>query len=140
MSAPHNWTLSPPNLFDIVTGFYPETKPVANTPALRPCLVTHVYQNSETGAYACEIAFGTKNLKILQRKDKDLIIQNFSHMQEVGLPVATRFVLDPELRVVLEWCEPNFKPWTGYRTPKIGRLTEYYQKEYAWLMMMRMST
>jgi hypothetical protein len=138
LSAPPNWTLSPPNLFDIVTGFYPESKPVAGTPALRPCLVTHVYQDTETGAYACEIVFGTKNLKILRRRDKDLIIQNFSDMQEMGLYVATRFDLDGNKRIVVEWSARNFKPWSGYRTPKIGRLTESYQKEYAWLMMTRM--
>ena len=138
MSEPANWTLSPPNLFDIVTGYYPESKPRAGTPALRPCLVTHVYQDTETGAYACEIVFGTKNLKIMKRKDKDLIIQNLSDMREVGLYVATRFDLDNSKRVVLEWSEQNFKPWTGYRTPRTGRLTEDYQKEYAWLMMRRM--
>lgn len=140
MSAPPSWTLSPPNLFDIVTGFYPESKPVAGTPALRPCLVTHVYQDTQTGKYACEIVYGTKNLKLLTRKDKDLIVQNFTDMQEVGLPVATRFALDGNKRVVLEWCELNFKPWSQYRTPKIGRLTDHYQRDYAWLMMKRMGT
>lgn len=137
MSEP-NWTLSPPSLFDIVTGFYPETNPRAGTPALRPCLVTHVYQNTETGAYACEIVYGTKNLKTLTRSGKDLIIQNYSDMCEVGLPVATRFDLDANKRVILEWAEKNFKPWPNHRSPKIGSLTEDYQKDYAWLMMRRM--
>ena len=138
MSAP-DWTLSPPNLFDIVTGFYPETKPTAGTPAHRPCLVTHVYQDQELGGFACEIAYGTKNLKTVARRDKDIIIQNSSHLDEIGLPMATRFQLDLDCRVVLEWSLANFKPWPGYRTPRIGQLTIFYQKEYAWLMATRLA-
>lgn len=113
---------------------------MAGTPALRPCLVTHVFQDTETGDCACEIAYGAKNLKILKRKDKDLIVQNFTDMQEVGIPIATRFDLDGSKRVVLRWDLENFQPWSGFQTPRIGRLTEDYQKEYAWLMMKRMGT
>ena len=139
LSAP-DWTLSPPNLFDIVTGFYPETKPVAGTPALRPCLVTHVYQDTESGGFACEIAYGTTHLKSVTRRDKDIIIQNSSHLDEVGLPMATRFDLDLDCRIVLEWSQKNFKPWSNRRTPRIGQLTIFYQKEYVWLMAMRSAT
>ena len=131
------WTLSPPNLFDIVTGYYPESKPKAGTPAHRPCLVTAVYQDEQTGAYACEVAFGTKTLKTHQRGDLDLIIQNSSDIDAVGLPMATRFDLDKENRVVLEWSDTNFKPWRGYSSPRLGGLTLDYQKDYAWLMAKR---
>lgn len=131
------WTLSPPNLFDIVTGYYPESKPKAGTPALRPCLVTAVYQDGETGCYACEVAFGTKTLKTHQRSQLDIIIVNSSELDLMGLPMNTRFDLDTENRVVLEWLSRNFKPWTGYRSPRIGALTLEYQKEYAWLMAKR---
>lgn len=131
------WANSPPNLFDIVTGYYPESKPKAGTPAHRPCLVTAVYQNSETGEYACEVTFGTKSLKVHKRQDKDIIIQNLSDLNAIGLPMATRFDLDYENRVVFEWKPPNFEPWTGYTTPRIGSLTLEYQKDYAWLMAKR---
>ena len=133
MSTP-KWVLSPPSVFDIVAGYYPESKPRADTPANRPCLVTKVFQDDETGRYACEIAYGTKTLNAVARGDKDLIIQNYSHLDEMGLPVATRFNLDLNKRVVLEWNESNFKPWSGYKTPRIGQLTLHYQKDYAWMM------
>lgn len=136
MSQP-KWTRSPPNLFDIVTGYYPESKPKAGTPAHRPCLITAVYQNDEDGSYACEIAFGTKTLKTHQRSGLDIIIVNSSDLDEIGLPIATRFDLDSESRVVLEWRTDNFRPWKGYSSPKIGALTLVYQKEYAWLMAKR---
>lgn len=136
-SSTPEWTKSPPNLFDIVAGFYPESMPSAVTPAHRPCLVTAVYVNEETGGFACEIAYGTKRLRLMQRQDKDLIIQNSSDLDEIGLPMATRFDLDRKNRVVLEWNPENFKPWSGYKTPRIGALTLPYQKDYAWLMLKR---
>lgn len=128
------WAFSPPTLFDIVVGYYPESKPKAGTPAHRPCLVTHVYQDALTGEFACEIAYGTKHLKTVARIDRDIIIQNYSDLDAMGLPVATRFNLDLECRVVLEWKPPNFKPWSGHKTPRIGALTLQYQKDYAWIM------
>ena len=124
-------------MFDVVTGFYPETKPTYGTPALRPCLVTAVYEDSETGDFACQIAFGTKHLKVAHRSDRDLIIQNFTDLSAMGLKMATRFDLDPQNRVELVWDEANFKPWSGYLTPKIGQLSLPYQKEYVWLMAKR---
>lgn len=139
LSAP-SWTKSPPNLFDIVAGFYPESKPRQGTPAHRPCLVTHVFENQATHAFACQIAYGSKHLKTVTRSDKDIIIQNSTHLDEMGLPMATRFDLDPENRVVLEWSPPNFVPWSNRRTPRIGHLTLEYQKEYAWLMATRYAT
>jgi hypothetical protein len=96
-----------------------------------------VFQNDETGAYACEIAYGTKSIKLHQRGGLDIIISNSSDIDEMGLHVATRFDLDPENRIVLEWCEPNFKAWSGYLSPKLGALTLEYQKDYAWLMAKR---
>lgn len=136
MSQP-KWTLSPPNLFDIVTAYYPESKPKAGTPAHRPCLVTAVYQDTESGGYACGIAFGTKSLKTHQRAAFDIIIVNSSDLDAMGLPMATRFDLDDGNRIVMKWEKGNFEPWGGYRSPRIGGLTLEYQKEYAWLMAKR---
>lgn len=124
-------------MFDIVVGFYPESKPKDGTPAHRPCLVTRVFTDDATSEYACEVCFGTKHLKTLRRQHVDIIIQNSSDLDEIGLPMATRFDLDAENRIVMEWHPDNFKPWTGFKTPKIGALTLEYQKEYAWLMAQR---
>lgn len=131
------WALSPPNLFDIVTGYYPESKPKAGTPAHRPCLVTAVYEDTESGGYACEVTFGTKSLKTHQRAELDIIIINSSDLDAMGLPMATRFDLDACNRIVMEWNVKNFKPWRGYVSPKIGALILDYQKEYAWIMAKR---
>lgn len=124
-------------MFDIVTGYYPESRPKAGTPAHRPCLVTAVYQDSETGGYACEVTYGTKSLKTHQRMGLDIIIINSADLDLIGLPMATRFDLDADNRVVMEWKEDNFMPWAGYQSPKIGALTLDNQKEYAWLMAKR---
>jgi len=131
------WTLSPPNLFDIVAGYYPESKPKAGTPAHRPCLITAVYQDTEGGTYACEVAFGTKSLKSHQRAGLDIIIANSTDIDAMGLHMATRFDLDMRNRVVMEWKNDNFQPWKGYNSPRIGALTLEYQKEYAWIMAKR---
>lgn len=136
-SSPPNWTRTPPAMFDIVVGFYPESKPKDGTPAHRPCLVTRVYMDDETSTYACEVCFGTKHLKTMRRQDVDIIIQNSTDLSEIGLPMATRFDLDKENRVVLEWKPGNFEAWRGFTSPKIGALTLEYQKEYAWLMAKR---
>jgi hypothetical protein len=134
------WVGGPPNLFDIVTGYYPESKPKAGTPAHRPCLITAVYRNEETGQHACEIAYGTKSLKQHNRQGLDVIVVNSADLDAMGLPMATRFNLDADKRVTLLWASENFQPWTGYSTPKIGALLLEYQKEYAWLMATRAGT
>lgn len=138
-SSEPKWTTSPPSLFDIVTGFYPESNPKGSGPALRPCLVTRVLRSRQSGKIACEIAYGTKNLKTWVRGNDDIIIQNSLHLDEIGLPFATRFNLDDNMRIILYWEPPHFDCWSGYSSPKIGHLTEEYQKEYAWIMMRRMS-
>jgi hypothetical protein len=126
------WETTPPSMMDIVTALYPESKPKGEL-RLRPCLVTATYQDEETSLYLVEIAYGTKNLKAWARNGQDLIVQNSTDLDEMGLPVATRFVLDQ--RVVLRWSGEVFGCWDGKKTPKIGALTEDYQKEYAYCMM-----
>lgn len=138
-SSTPNWTLSPPSLFDVVTGYYPESNPKGDKPALRPCLVTRVFKHKTQEEYACEIAYGTKNLKTWLRHSQDIIIQNNNDLDDIGLPFATRFVLDDDAKIVMRWRPPNFDCWSGYRSPKIGQLTIDYQKEYAWIMMQRAS-
>lgn len=119
-----------------MAGYYPETKPKAEL-RLRPCLVLDVLKGATSGKLAVRVAYGTKNLKFVQRKRIDLIIQHHAHLREIGLPRATRFVLDPEAVIVLPWSTEYFGCWDGYPDPIIGRLTEDYIKEYAYCMMMR---
>lgn len=131
-----DWLASPPSVMDVVTCLYPETKPKGEL-KLRPCLVTGVHRNRTTGQFVCQIAYGTKTLKAWSREGQDVIIQNTTHLDEIGLPVATRFALDD--RASLIWGEPPFGCWTGFKSPRIGALTEAYQKEYAYCMMKRLS-
>jgi hypothetical protein len=97
-------------------------------------LVTAVLQGQTTGAYACRVAYGTKTLNIIKRQIVDLIIQR-PHF--VGLPRPTRFDLDHIL--LLPWQRPFFGCWRGYSSPKVGALTEEFIREYAFLMMKRLS-
>lgn len=135
-SKPHlRWLSQPPSAFDIVTAYFPETNPKGEL-RLRPCLVLEVMRRPN-GQIGCRVAYGTKNLKFVQRKDLDLIVQNAADLDLVGLPMATRFDLDARNLVTLPWTEEFFGCWTGYEHPKIGALTEDYVKSYAYIMALR---
>jgi hypothetical protein len=123
---------------DIVAAYYPETKPQGAL-RLRPCLVTAVYIDEDTSEYLCDVAYGTKTLKQWARMGHDVIIQNTSDLDSMGLAVATRFNLDLAYRVRLVWGDRDFGCWTGRTTPRIGTLTEHYQRDYAFCMMRLMS-
>jgi hypothetical protein len=131
------WVKRPPAAYDIVACWYPEREKREPGPDLRPGLVTQVLQSPRTGLIACRIAYGTKRLKIAKRSHIDLIIQNFEHLGQLGLRMATRF--DLELTVILPWGTDFFGCWTGYHSPLIGSLTEDYIKEYAYRMMLLQS-
>jgi hypothetical protein len=131
------WTTAPPSAYDIVTAWYPEDGQEDPGPKLRPCLVLAVLQGKTSGNFACRIAFGTKELKIIKRGELDLIIQNAAHVQQMGLARATRFDLD--CIATLLWDPKFFDCWHGYQSPVIGSLTEHYIREYAWIMMKRQS-
>lgn len=103
----------------------------------RPTLVLTVLEDEKSGMFACEVAFGTKNLKLMQRQHLDLIIQNAAHLRQFGLYRATRFDLDQ--KVILPWTSEFFGCWDGYSTPVIGALTEDYLRDYAFLMLRRQS-
>ena len=132
-----HWWLTPPSQFDIVSAFFPERGFDVPGLKLRPALVLAVFQEEESGDYACRLAFGTKVLKLMQRRHLDLIIQNATHLQQLGLYRATRFDLD--LLVTVPWNAEFLGCWSGYRSPVIGTLTEDYVREYAYLMMRRTS-
>jgi hypothetical protein len=100
-------------------------------------LVLSVLQGKTSGAFACKIAYGTKELKIIKRENLDLIVQNAAHVQQMGLARPTRFDLD--CVATFPWDDEFFGCWKGYNSPVIGSLTEDYLREYAWLMMKRLS-
>ena len=139
MASPNNpfWIRTPPSRFDIVATWYPERDSAKPGPRLRPSLVLSVLQEEETSEFACEVAFGTKVLKLMQREHLDLIIQNAAHLRQIGLFRATRFDLD--LVLILPWTQDFFSCWDGFQTPVVGTLTTDYIKDYAYLMMRRQS-
>ena len=135
-SSRNNWVASPPSAHDIVACYFPEQ---GSSPGqhlkLRPALVLNVYQGRKTGTFACEVAFGTKSLKIMRRQHVDLIVQNAVDLRLLGLATATRFDLDRILK--LPWSEKYFGCWSTRTTPFLGSLTDVYVKEYAYCMMVR---
>ena len=133
-SSTFDWQHSPPSVMDIVAAYFPESNPKGAL-RLRPCLVLRVWQNAQEGLLACEVAFGTKNLKTWSRLDKDIIIQNYNDLDDCGLAVATRFDMDPSNRATLPWTTEFFGCWTGKRSPRIGALPTDYQKEVAFILM-----
>lgn len=134
--TPPKWLTQPPTAFDLVTARFPESNPKGEL-RLRPCLVLNVLRGKTDGAIACRVAYGTKNLKFIQRKTLDIIVQNHDDLDSMGLSMATRFDLDPKNVAVLPWTEEYFGCWTGYQHPKIGALSEDYIKTYAYIMALR---
>lgn len=134
--SPPEWLAQQPSAFDIVTAKFPEREPKGAL-QLRPCLVLDVLRGKVSGKVACRVAFGTKNLKFIQRRGLDLIIQNAADLDAIGLPLATRFDLDNRNVVDLPWTDESFGCWAGHRHPKLGSLTEEYVKEYLYIMALR---
>lgn len=131
------WTNVPPQMFDIVATYFPEhTNPDEPGQKLRPALVVKVLRGKKTGGYYCNVAYGTKHLKIVQRGHLDLIIQNAANLYQMGLVRATRFDLD-NIAIELPWTSEFFGCWTGHHTPVIGTLIEVYIQQYAYRMMRR---
>ena len=100
MTKSPDWVKVPPQAYSVVTGFFPETNPKDGSPDCRPLLVTQVLQ-SQTGATAVRVCYGTTKLRFPQKANVDLIVQNSSDLDECGLLRPTRFVLDPEQQVIL---------------------------------------
>lgn len=139
MAAPSEpfWVATPPNAFDIATAWFPERNSIPPGPKLRPSLVIAVLQNKISGSIACKIAYGTKNLKLTQRGQLDLIIQNSVDMALFGLSTATRFDLD--FTATVPWNNKYFGCWYGYSSPVIGSLTEHYIRDFAFITLRRNS-
>lgn len=124
-----NWASKPPNIYDIVTGFFPETSPKetwATDP--RPMIVCGRAHDPETGMYFCRVAYGTTR-HLNRAHDNDLVIGNLSLMNQLGLKKPTRFVINTGAQMaILPWTEEFFQPWTGRPTPILSTLTEDIQR------------
>lgn len=123
------WEQNPPRLFDIVTGYFPETSPKgtwATNP--RPLLVCGRAQHPTTGLYVCRIAYGTTQ-GIEKAHPNDLIIGNLSLLDQLGLKHTTRFVISSgQQMVIMPWTAEFFKPWRGKTSPIISQLPEEMQR------------
>ncbi|MEM5474832.1 hypothetical protein [Pacificibacter sp. AS14] len=124
-----SWETNRPELYDVVTGFFPETSPKetwATNP--RPLLVCGVAQDPETKTYFCRIAYGTSK-SVRSTHGSDLVIANVSILNSLNLKKPTKFVIHSGLQmVILPWLEEFFQPWTGYDTPVLSRLPEDMQR------------
>lgn len=129
------WVDVLPSSYDIVTAYYPESKPKAEL-RLRPCLVIQVIE-WEDGTKGCVVVFGTKHLKLAKRLHLDIIVGNSADIEQFGLSVATRFDLDSP--VPLPWHPDAFGCWSGRSHPRIGTLSEKFIRDYAFKMLSRRS-
>jgi hypothetical protein len=123
------WEKDSPRLFDIVTGFFPDTSPKgtwATNP--RPLLVCGRAQHPSTGMYVCRIAYGTSQ-HIEKAHQNDLVIGNLSLLDQLGLKHTTRFVINSgKHMVVMPWIDEFFKPWRGNSSPVLSRLPDDMQR------------
>lgn len=123
------WVKRPPYVYDLVTGFFPETSPKgtwATNP--RPLLVCGRAENAETGMVICRVAYGTTQLG-KHCHDNDLVVGNLSLLNQLNLKRPTRFVIHSGRQMVnLPWTEEFFRPWTGKTSPVLGTLPEDMQR------------
>lgn len=118
-----SWQKNPPQLYNIVTGFFPETAPKETWEVNpRPLLVCGVATDQQDGTHYIRVAYGTT--KHLDRAKKgDLIIGNMSMLNQMCLKTPTRFVIySGRAMVILPWTDEFFKPWTNFRTPILSKL------------------
>ena len=123
------WEKTPPRLYNILTGFFPETSPKetwATNP--RPLLCCGVAQDMSDGTYAVRVAYGTTQ-NLGRAHANDLVIGNLGILNQLGLKHPTRFVINSGLEMVcMPWTEEFFQPWSDSSTPIRGRLPEDMQR------------
>lgn len=124
-----DWQGTPPCLFHIVTGFFPETSPKKTWETNpRPLLVCGVAQDPESKIFFCRIAYGTSTNIGKAHKD-DLVIGNMSLLDSLYLKKSTRFVIHSGSQmVIMPWTHEFFRPWTGKPTPILSRLPDDMQR------------
>jgi len=124
-----DWEREPPRLYDIVTGFFPETTPKgtwATDP--RPLLVCGRAYSDVLGINVCRVAYGTTQ-QIEKAHDNDIVVGNLSLLDQLGLKHTTRFVINSgKHMVVMPWTAEFFRPWRGKKTPILSHLPDDMQK------------
>ena len=129
------WERSPPRIYNVVTGFFPETSPKetwATDP--RPLLICGTGQNPDTGMYLCRVAYGT-SVKLDRSHSNDLVVSNLSLLNLLCLKKPTRFVISSgKHMVILPWTEEYFRPWTGNRSPVLSRLPDDMQHYVGYIL------
>jgi hypothetical protein len=118
-----SWDANPPQLYDIITGFFPEANPKqtwADNP--RPLLCCGVARDPETRVWFVRVAFGTTQ-NLSKAHPSDLVIGNLTMLNGLCLVKPTRFVINSGDRmVILPWTEEFFRPWAARRTPILSKL------------------
>lgn len=124
-----DWERIPPQLYSVVTGFFPETNPRSNwAQNPRPLLVCGRAQDPESGLIFCRIAYGTTQ-NLGKARDADLVIGNLATLNALNLKRPTRFVLfSGRQMVIMPWSQKHFRPWTGFPTPVLGVLSSDMQR------------
>lgn len=124
-----SWEATPPSLYNVVTGFFPEEKPKDNWATNpRPLLVCGTAQDPDTGVYFCRIAYGTSQ-HLGKAYESDLVIANVSVLNNLELKHPTRFVIHSGTQMqIMPWIEQFFHPWSGFETPILSKLPEDMQK------------
>lgn len=122
------WEATPPALYSIVTGFFPETAPKdtwATNP--RPLLVCGRATDPETGMHFCRIAYGTSQSGKAWL-EPSLAIGNFSMLNALQLKIPTTFVLKGSSMIILPWTQEFFRPWRGKPSPYLSILPADMQR------------
>jgi len=130
-----DWTRFPPQIYSIVTGFFPETNP-KETWAVnpRPLLVCGRAQDPESGAIYCRIAYGTTQ-HLEKSKDTDLVIGNLGMLNQLNLKYPTRFVIHSGNHMsIMPWCERHFQPWSGFQSPVLSVLPDEMQRYVGYVL------
>jgi len=120
-----DWTKTPPAMFDVVTGFFPEVKPKHNwTTNPRPILVTGVFRKQATEEFFIRVAYGTSQIHKIPTPP-NLCIGNLSSLDSLNLARPTAFVIAPGSKMmILPWSKDHFRPWRGFASPSIGKLPQ----------------
>lgn len=118
-----SWEANPPQLYDIVTGFFPETDPKQtweDNP--RPLLCCGVARDMDTRMWFVRVAFGTTQ-NISRAHRTDLVVGNLSMLNDLCLVRPTRFVINSGRNMaIMPWTPEFFRPWSGRRTPILSKL------------------
>lgn len=124
-----DWLNHPPQLYSIVTGFFPEVRPKeiwSSNP--RPLLVCGRGLDEATKTYFCRIAYGTTQ-KLDNAHSSDLVIANLGILNQLNLKLPTKFVIHSGRQmVILPWNEQHFQPWTGFSSPVLSVLPTDMQR------------